>query len=686
MRYVFLRRHVALAALVGALALGSSVVAAPVTIESLLREMIDMERLASPIDPDQECDQFSSYDRASVSPDQEGWFANGDAGQFIRQERNGDRDEWVMAEMDGPGAIVRIWSANPDGGDTIRIYIDGRDEPALEADFLELTTAAVEGFPAPFSGRRSLGANLYYPIPYAKSCKVTVSRPNLYYTIAYRTYPEGTEVESFRMDRVMAAKDLVAEVGAVLSNPNQPLSKRFTHALGTIPVELAADGGIAVLPEFRGPAAISRFEIRVESPEWVYRGPATEDRVGGSPELIEALRGTVLTMRWDDEARPAVWTPLGDFFGSAPGINPFYTLPTGMTETGVLYCNWFMPFRRSAEVTLRNDSAVPLRLSITPYVTPLAWPEEGYLYFRAGWKNEWFPAEPAFVDWLMLECDGPGRYVGTMLGVMNTIPGWWGEGDEKIWVDDDTFPSFFGTGSEDYFGYAWCSPELFTHAYHAQPNVTGPGSFGYTSVNRFHIIDDIPFDRHLRFYIEKWASGPRQYYTTCYWYSAPGAKDWYTPVAYRDRRVMDLPRPYEVEGALEGEDLAWEATGGVVEVQAGSWENMSRGRHLWWQRPEVGDTLKLKVSVEQPGTYEVVMGLCNAVDYGIHQLYWDGEPLGEPVDFFHDGVVFTTRSFGTVTVDRAGDHVLTVEVVGQNPAAVPSRMFGLDYVLLKPVD
>jgi len=121
-------------------------------------------------------------------------------------------------------------------------------------------------------------------------------------------------------------------------------------------------------------------------------------------------------------------------------------------------------------------------------------------------------------------------------------------------------------------------------------------------------------------------------------------------------------------------------------VQEGSWENMSRTRQLWWQHPAVGDTLEVTVPVEEAGTYEVVMGLCTAIDYGIHQLYWDGEPLGEPVDFFHDGVVFTTRSFGTITIDRAGNHTLTVEALEPNPAAAPARMFGLDYVLLKPVN
>ncbi len=36
--------------------------------------------------------------------------------------------------------------------------------------------------------------------------------------------------------------------------------------------------------------------------------------------------------------------------------------------------------------------------------------------------------------------------------------GWWGEGDEKIYIDENDlkrkFPSHFGTGTEDYYGWA----------------------------------------------------------------------------------------------------------------------------------------------------------------------------------------------------------------------------------------
>ena len=61
---------------------------------------------------------------------------------------------------------------------------------------------------------------------------------------------------------------------------------------------------------------------------------------------MAALRQLVLSISFDDEPTPAVWTPLGDFFGTAPGKNLYRSLPTGMTADGSL-CVLVHAFRRS---------------------------------------------------------------------------------------------------------------------------------------------------------------------------------------------------------------------------------------------------------------------------------------------------------------------------------------------------
>ena len=97
-------------------------------------------------------------------------------------------------------------------------------------------------------------------------------------------------------------------------------------------------------------------------------------------------------------------------------------------------------------------------------------------------------------------------------------------------MDCEKFPSTFGTGSEDYFGYAWSSPALFQHAYHNQ--TISMNNKGHISVNRWHITDNVPFQRSYEGCIEKYYPNRRPclYASTVYWYLAPDGKDPYQPV------------------------------------------------------------------------------------------------------------------------------------------------------------
>ena len=103
---------------------------------------------------------------------------------------------------------------------------------------------------------------------------------------------------------------------------------------------------------------------------------------------------------------------------------------------------------------------------------------------------------------------------------------WWGEGDEKFFVDGEKFPSTFGTGSEDYIGYAWAAEPpfaFFDAPFCAMSDMPLDGN-GETSVCRFHICDSIPFRRGFEGFIEKYKQnawgegGVCTYRVTPYWY------------------------------------------------------------------------------------------------------------------------------------------------------------------------
>ena len=79
-----------------------------------------------------------------------------------------------------------------------------------------------------------------------------------------------------------------------------------------------------------------------------------------------ALREIIFSIKWDNERKPSVWTPLGDFFATAPGINYFRSLPVGMTDGG-FYSNWYMPFNQ-AQIEFKNEgkTAYTLDFQIHP--------------------------------------------------------------------------------------------------------------------------------------------------------------------------------------------------------------------------------------------------------------------------------------------------------------------------------
>ena len=86
------------------------------------------------------------------------------------------RTEYVMMDVNGPGAITRWWEGDHADDAVIRIYLDGADKPTIEENILDLLSGTGQIKP-PLASVQSLGLNCYFPIPYAKHCKVTYDKP-----------------------------------------------------------------------------------------------------------------------------------------------------------------------------------------------------------------------------------------------------------------------------------------------------------------------------------------------------------------------------------------------------------------------------------------------------------------------------------------------------------------------------
>jgi Protein of unknown function (DUF2961) len=652
---------------VGSLAAGLALaaIAAPgaITTGSLLDDMTNLAGLAEFPHPSYTCKQFSSYDRASKSPT-ENWFANNDCGQYLRTEQNGARKEYVMMDTAGPGAIVRIWSANPAG--TLRIYIDGNSKPAVEAPMSDLLGGKYRGLPRPIAGEYSKGWNLYFPIPYATHCKVTSDKGDFYYHVNYRTYESGTAVESFTLDQLTALAPRVATLGSRLADPRGD-DAAFGGEAASFDVPLAP--GESVRQEFAGPKAFTRALVRLSA----------QDREA-------ALRGIIVKVSFDGER--CIEAPLGDLFGSAPGLNAFTTLPLGMTKEGDMYSHWFMPFRESAVIEVVNTSKQTAALTGALALKDYRWTENS-MHFHAKWRAQFDVPTRPMQDWNYLTAKGQGLFAGVAFAIDNPVKAWWGEGDEKIYVDGETFPSHFGTGTEDYYGYAWCWPATFTHAYHAQSRCDGPGNYGRTSVNRFDILDRIPFAKDFKFDMELWHWDDKcqvNMAVVAYWYARPGATDAFKPIraeeaVVRPMAVFIVPH---VAGAIEGENLKIVHVTGTAEPQ--DWDGVSGGSHLWWHAGmKPGDKLTLSFPAPKAGKYHVIGRFLRARDYGIHQLAINGANATE-IDFYNPDVKPSKEMDLGVFDLRQGENEFSSTVVGANPKAVPAYMLGLDYILLKAAD
>jgi hypothetical protein len=215
------------------------------------------------------------------------------------------------------------------------------------------------------------------------------------------------------------------------------------------------------------------------------------------------------------------------------------------------------------------------------------------------------------------------------------------------------------------------------------------GNRGHVSVNRWHISDNVPFLKSFEGDIEKYFPNnkPTLYACTVYWYLSADGKDPYLPQPVAERIGYCIgPDVHQVKGAIEGENMKiLGKTGGKTHQQdvsnyKGEW---SDGCHLWWIEGKPGDKLDLALRVGKAGKYKIAVQLTKARDYGIIQLYLDGQKLGSQIDLYNQEVIPSGQMDMGIHDLSAGEHKLTVEIVGANEKAIKAYMFGLDYVLLQ---
>lgn len=506
-----------------------------IDLGSLLEQMIDRRQIAEFPEPAFVCKQASSYNRHSVTPDRPDWFTGGDFDQFYGCDLVEGRKEWIMLDVAGPGVVTRWWQTQYRGAGTIRIYLDQAKEPIFKGTGDQLVAGdAITG--PPLAANRGGGRNLYLPIPFRKHCKVTFESSNtkadftkkkpgftnesLFYIINYLQYPKGVDVKSLTRSDLESNRELVAKTGQALLQPQK-------HHLD---FQRKVAGGKRMLKpgqgftrKVNGQGAIAAVRLKISA-----------------GDIAQAMRSTVIAAAFD--GKQTVWAPVGEFFGAGLGVNTYKTWWRMVDKDGWMTCWWPMPFKESAEVSIINHGTTESVEVQFDYLGIADWRwTDRTMYFHTAWRGqnqkEFVGADLENMEvWNFITIDGQGVYVGDSLSLYNRpridwgdqrwIGPWWGEGDEQIWVDGESFPSHFGTGSEDYFGYAFNHTHPFEAPFHAQPIAKGNWGIGHTTNVRGRVHDRIPFKTRFKFDMELFHWQPKRkidYATTTHWYAFDGA-------------------------------------------------------------------------------------------------------------------------------------------------------------------
>ena len=532
-----------------------------ITVVSMIQQMGSRPTIASYPGPGFVGGQADSKDPRTRT---RYFYADNDGGNFLRDQTTNGKNEHVMLDVSGPGAITRLVVLGPSfAGHTIRYYLDGSTTPAIQEDLNTLMTGgSFVQSPLVFAaGPQTLpytnsppGLNLYLPVPFARHAVVTYDGPEnasptnepspiLDFIFEYELFPSTANVTTFTQSQytsnLTTINAALAKLSAVLPvSPNTTPGVSTTvngwddaNAVSYISQTLApGQSASATLPS--GPHAINYLKANV--------GATTA-----------AVSGIEMTFTFDGEQ--TIDTRVGPFFGSGMTFNTGTTQTQSVSSNGALVSVYTMPYQSSASVTMTNRTTSSITVSLKADIGSWTWTSNS-MHFHAYERL----AGPMLTSnnqvARFLDVQGTGVYVGdnetstSAQDPADTCYNWWGEGDEMVYVDGAVYPNYRGTGTEDYFGYAYGHPFLFQSPWVSQiasAPQTGQSQQeftydGTTVLNRSRLLDTIPFSNRLRFDFEiddhdqggstcqGGTPGPRpsglQIDHTAFFYALPGAQ------------------------------------------------------------------------------------------------------------------------------------------------------------------
>jgi hypothetical protein len=489
----------------------------------------------------------------------------------------------------------------------------------------------------------------------------------------------------------MLAANCAAQMLDALARPQPGHSMRSTstarnpdgsYAHGNSDNSRVAAGKTKVVLDAEGPGVVTHMWFTFLAPEphpWAKEGSATHQEM-------------LLRVFYDGQDKPSIEVPFGDFFANCFGRrSEVMSIPVVVEDADSYNCFWRMPFHKSMRIEIENQSSKAINLLYFNIdwikLDTLA---EDTPYFYAQYRQA-YPTPPGD-DYVMLETAGRGHYVGTVLSVRTRSPSWFGEGDEKIYIDGEQKASIWGTGTEDYFLSAWglqrCSTLYFGTPYFDQWGIVG----GHTSAYRWHIQDPIVFQRSIKATIEHWGwistdENPDQksdswnereddYASVAFWYQQ-GTPSPAPPVPPASQRV--LPELDKIIAAAPFADDKHHGPGNCsVQTNLGFYP---AGQLFYQPRESEGAWMEIPFDVQEKRPCRLLLKITRAEDYGTYRATLNGVPIGQPMDCYSSSV----SDWEWHLLDfwpEPGHYTLRLECVGKN-ARSTGYYLGIESVRLR---
>src|SRR6185437_11330254 len=179
------------------------------------------------------------------------------------------------------------------------------------------------------------------------------------------------------------------------------------------------------------------------------------------------------------------------------GSYPTHGLVVGMDAANEMYIYLPMPFQHSALVELWNRGSTPVNgagysVQYQPFTGSFS--QIGYF------KTSFTTTNKARVghDIPILNTKGSGKLIGVTASYTGDPARLYLEGDERIYVDGSGSPSFYGTGTEDFFNGAFYFIDgPYSNAMSGNTAHLANSSIDETAAYRFFLADAIPFRRSV---------------------------------------------------------------------------------------------------------------------------------------------------------------------------------------------